>query len=168
MQQIVAAFDAARARDLALVGGDERHALLHERDSVRRLHIAHEEVKAGLAAHRAAVDDAVREARVARVGREQVLKGVTRRRLDIGAGVRVDHADVVGRDVAVDARGIHARLQVVMVYFKARNSFHAFFSFLLPELRFSTYLTKYMIAIITKAIITETADPKFHSPTVIN
>ena len=45
---------------------------------------------------------------------------------------------------------------------------HTFFSFLLPELRFSTYLTKYMIAIITKAIITEIADPKFHSPTVIN
>ena len=137
VQQIIAALNAARARNLALVSGDKRHALLHERNRIRRLHIAHKEVKAGLTAHRTAVDDLIGKLRVACIRCKQVLERMPRRRLDVRARIRVHHADVIGGDVTVDTRGIHTRLQFVMVYFKAGNSFHAFASLSIPRNRSS-------------------------------
>src|SRR5699024_6475300 len=75
------------------------------------------------------------KARVARIGCEQMLERMPRRGLDVRPCVRVDHADVVGRDVPVDAGGIHAGLQLVVVDLKARDPLHALAASLLSGLR---------------------------------
>ncbi len=75
--------------------------------------------------------------RVACIGCKQVLERMPCRRLDVSTRIRVHHADVIGGDVTVDTRGIHTRLQFVMVYFKAGNSFHAFASLSIPRNRSS-------------------------------
>ena len=102
VQQIIAALNAARARNLAFVSGDKRHALLHERNRIRRLHIAHKEVEAGLTAHRAAVDDLIGKLRVACIRCKQVLERMPRRRLDVSARIRIHHANVIGGNVTVE------------------------------------------------------------------
>jgi len=52
---------------------------------------------------------------------------------EIGAAVRLHHTDIIGGDVAVDARGVHAFDELGVVYLKAGDllQFHRVLRFVL-------------------------------------
>ena len=85
---------------------------------------AHEQIKARAAAHGAEVYDILRRVRVAQERREHMLHGVHRDVIHIVAAVRLAGAQIVCRDIAVDARDVHPRDYIVVIDRKAGYSLH--------------------------------------------
>lgn len=122
MIAVIAALRFGRAGDRPVILRDERDRLAHQRDDLRLRQAAGEQVKTGLAAHRAEINDRVAPLG-ARVGREQMLDGV-----HSGDGekcsVGLFHAQVEGVHVAVAAAVIQARRKNGVVDGEAFDLFH--------------------------------------------
>ena len=120
---VVAALGLGGAGDGSLIPGDEVHGLPDQVDGRRRVHVPHQEVEAGAAAHGAGVDHLVRLGSAADVGGKEVLKAVDGAIAQVGAAVGPHHADVVGNHVPVHPGGIHALGELPVIHLEAGDLF---------------------------------------------
>ena len=99
----VAALLFGGAGHIALEAGNECEHVIDELDGNLGLHIAHEEIETGTAPHGANVYDLVGKLARAHIGCEQVLEAMDGGVGQIGAAVRLNHANVISGHVAVNA-----------------------------------------------------------------
>ena len=127
---VISAFDGGRAEDFAFVGEDFAEDVHGHGENGLVGDVSGEEIEAGLAAHRAEVDDVVADVGIADEGGEHMLDGVHGTVVHVIAGVGRAGAEVVGGDIPVNAGDINTGGQCIVIDSKAGDSFHQNISFL--------------------------------------
>ena len=121
---VITAFSGRRPEHRPLVRKGLSEAILQDGQHFLIIGVSHQKIESRLAAHGTEINDVGRHLGITNERRDHVFDGMHRDDVHVVPGVGLTGTEVIGRDVAVDARHINPRFQHIVIDAEALNFFH--------------------------------------------